>query len=102
MNIDGWCWACSVPKEIWLKLALLNVTVSYNVQDRAVVLLHPALLAADKARQAVNHHRVVLRHDAIKHTWYVNPHKTTLPQWESICSEIAEVVHAYHWAGGNP
>jgi hypothetical protein len=101
-KLDDWCWACSIPKDVWLKLALLNVTVSYNVQDRAVVLLQPALLAANKARQAVNTHRVVLRHPGIKHTWNVNPHRATVRDWEDICSAIAEAVHAYHWAGGNP
>jgi hypothetical protein len=101
------CWACSIPQLTWAKLALLNIQVSYNVNDRTVCLQHPSLFAAEIARQ--NAHARFARasrwtggpvyQSPVKHTWRIgNWRGMDEAAWDKVTTEIAEEVMRYQYS----
>jgi hypothetical protein len=101
------CWACSIPQLTWAKLALLNMQVSYSVNERSISLTHPSLYAAENARQALHARYTRARAylglpvnaTPIKHTWRATGWgNMTEADWDKITTQIAEEVMRYQYS----
>lgn len=106
----SFCWACSIPELVWVKLALLECTVAYNITEDTVIILQPVLLAAENQRQAIFNRvyhgqrwpPVPAQPAPLKHTWRLKPRTMTPEDWHDLATEIAEALASYHFGGYAP
>lgn len=100
------CWACSIPDLVWVKMALLECSISYNVTEQTVTILQPVLCAANAQRTAV-HSRIyrgqrwppVPPVAELKYRWRVKPGDMKPEDWHDLMSEISECMASYHFGG---
>lgn len=46
------CWACSIPDDVWLRLAMLSCTVAYDIGADDVLVIQPVPAQAADTRCA--------------------------------------------------
>lgn len=100
------CWACSIPDLVWVKFALLDCSVSYNVTEQIVTVFQPVLAAANSQRMAT-YSRVhygqrwppIPPPVEMKHRWRVKPVDMRPEDWHDLVTEISECLTSYHFGG---